>query len=620
MPSEVPIRNDGLLEELRRELADARDREAAANEVLRAVAATSAAVKGPVRDLQSVLGALTEAAVRLSRADKGLIRRRDGDRYVAVSGYGFSGTFREWAAENVLEARGDSIVAQAATTRATVHIPDVLAEPGWSEGDWQRLADFRSAVAVPLLSGGDVLGVLVVHRTEPAAFTDRQLQVLQTFTDQAVIAIENARLLADLTEVIEQQGTTGEILRAIANAPTSADGVLSSIAESAARVLNVSGAEIMRVDGASLTLVAKHGSSHQWPMGSQRKITREWVTGRAIVDRATVHVADLQAAADEFPEGAAYARQYGHKTTLAAPLLSEGNPIGAILIRRSEVRPFSKKQIALLETLADQAVIAIENTRLFEAEQASKRELKESLEYQTATSEVLSVISRSPTQLQPVLDTIARTSQRLCEADRSSVWRLVDGAFQVVATSDYSRAIADYMTREPVPADRSSLAGRCVLEKSTLHVHDRLNEPDLPPLPQSYATGARTLLCVPLLREGEPIGVVRLSRDKVAPFTERQIALVETFADQAVIAIENTRLFEVEQAGKRELTQSLEYQTAISEVLGVISRSPTDTRPVFESIAQSATKLCRAQHCNVFRFDGELIHIAGTHLVPGMPP
>ena len=162
---------------------------------------------------------------------------------------------------------------------------------------------------------------------------------------------------------------------------------------------------------------------------------------------------------------------------------------------------------------------------------------QESLEYQTATSEVLGVISRSPTELRPVLDTIARTSQRLCEADRSSVWRLVDRAFELAAICDHSPAVADYMARAPVPADRTSAAGRCVLEKRTLHIHDRLNEPGLPPLPQSYASGARTLLCVPLLREGEPIGVVRLSRDKVAPFTPRQIALVETFADQALSLI-----------------------------------------------------------------------------------
>jgi two-component system NtrC family sensor kinase len=267
-------------------------------------------------------------------ADKGLIRRRDGDRYVAVSTYAFSKEFKKWVAENVLESGGDSIVSRAASARQTVHIPDVLAEPGWESGDWQRLADFRSAIAVPLLSGADILGVLVVHRTKPVAFTARQIELLETFADQAVIAIENARLFGDLTETVEQQRTTDHILRAIANSPGNAQAVLSSIAESAARLLDVPGAEIMRVDGQLLTLVTQHGSSPQWPLGSGRPINRDWVAGRAVVDRSTIHVADLQAAQTEFPEGAAYAKQYGHRTTLATPLLREGATIGAILIRR----------------------------------------------------------------------------------------------------------------------------------------------------------------------------------------------------------------------------------------------------------------------------------------------
>ena len=218
-----------------------------------------------------------------------------------------------------------------------------------------------------------------------------------------------------LTETLEHQRVTGEILHAISNSPTDAQSVLGAIAESAARLLDVAGAEIMRVENQMLTLVTKHGSFLQWPVGSQRPISRNWVTGRAVVDRTTIHVPDLQAAENDFPEGAAYAKEYGHRTTLATPLLREGVPIGAILIRRMDVRPFSDRQIRLLETFADQAVIAIENTRLFEAEQARTSELQarsaelaQSLEYQTAISNVLGVISRSPNEVQPVLDTISR--------------------------------------------------------------------------------------------------------------------------------------------------------------------------------------------------------------------
>jgi signal transduction histidine kinase len=273
----------------------------------------------------------------------------------------------------------------------------------------------------------------------------------------------------------------------------------------------------------------------------------------------------------------------------------------------------------LAEAQAQLDNLATQHSRLVEEVQASKRELQETLDYQTAASEVLGVISRSPTELQQVLHTIARTSQRLCEADRSSVWRLVDGAFELAAISDHSPAVADYMARAPVPADRTSTAGRCVLEKRTLHIHDRLNEPGLPPLPQSYASGARTLLCVPLLREGEPIGVVRLSRDKIAPFAPSQIALVETFADQAVIAIENTRLFEAEQSRTREvevksteLAQSLEYQTAIAEVLSVISRSPRDLSPVLEAIGKIACRLCAAYDVSILLRRGDKLRLMFT--------
>src|SRR6516165_8388649 len=338
----IVIENTRLLNEVRESL----QQKTATADVLKLISRAAF-------NLQTVLNALAEAAVHLCGADKGLIRRRDGDRYVAVSTYAFSKEFRQWVAENVLESGGDSIVGRAASTRQTVHIPDVLAEPGWESGDWQRLADFRSAIAVPLLSGADVLGVLVVQRTQPVAFTARQIELLETFADQAVIAIENARLFGDLTETIEQQKTTDDILRAIANSPGNAQAVLSSIAESAARLLDVPDAGIMRVDGQLLTLVTQHGSSPQWPVGSQRPINRDWVAGRAVVDRCTIHVADLQASQNDFPEGTAYAKQYGHRTILATPLLREGASIGAILIRRMEVQPFSNKQIKLLEAFAD---------------------------------------------------------------------------------------------------------------------------------------------------------------------------------------------------------------------------------------------------------------------------
>jgi GAF domain-containing protein/anti-sigma regulatory factor (Ser/Thr protein kinase) len=608
------------VEELRRELAQAREREAVTGEVLGIIASTSDALKTSGRssiELQNVLDALTAAAVRLCGADKGLIRRRDGDRYVAVSTYAFCDEFKQWVAESVLELGHDSIVGRAASRRQTVHIPDVLAESDWQSGDWQQLADFRSAVAVPFISGADILGVLVVHRTRPIAFTGRQIELLETFADQAVIAIENARLFNELTETVEQQRTTGDILRAIANSPGNAQAVLDSIAQSAARLLNVPEAEIMRVDGQSLTLVTKHGLSPQWPIGSSRPINREWVTGRAIVDRSTIHVADLQAAQKDFPEGAAYAKQFGHRTTLATPLLRQGMPIGAILIRRMEERSFSNKQIKLLETFADQAVIAIENTRLFEAEQASKRELREALDYRTATSDVLNVISRSPSRLQPVFDTLVESAARLCQAEKAQIFRCEGTTFNQCASYGLDPRFGEYVKTLEITPGRGSVTGRVLLEGKTVQIIDVLADPDYSLDEAQRLGGFRTHMGVPLLRQGTPIGVIILSRTIVRPFTDKQIELAETFADQAVIAIENTRLFEEVQARTRELQESLEYQTASSEVLGVISQSPSQAQPVFEAIVATARQLCQAEYALIFRLGGDdryhLVAHSNTH-------
>jgi GAF domain-containing protein/anti-sigma regulatory factor (Ser/Thr protein kinase) len=607
------------MEELRRELAEARERETVAGEVLRIIAGTSDALKTFGRssaDLQSVLDALTEAAVRLCVADRGLIRRRDGDRYVAVSTYAFSSELRQWVAGSILEAGRDSIVGRAVSMRQTVHIPDVLAEPDWESGDWQKLADFRSAIAVPLLSGADILGVLVVHRTRPVAFTDRQIELLETFANQAVIAIENARLFNELAETVEEQRTTGDILRAIANSPGNAQAVLGSIAESAARLLNVPEAEIMRVDGQSLTLVTKHGSSPQWPIGESRPINREWVTGRAIVDRSTIHVADLQAAQTDFPEGAAYAKQYGHKTTLATPLLRQGVPIGAILIRRMEERSFSNKQIKLLETFADQAVIAIENSRLFEIEQASKRELREALDYRTATSDVLSVISRSPNRLQPVFDTLVESAARLCQAEKAQIFRCEGTTFNQCASYGLDPRFGEYARTLEITPSRGSVTGRVLIDCKTVQITDVLADPDYRLDEAQRLGGFRTHMGVPLLRQGVPIGVILLSRTTVRPFTDKQIQLAETFADQAVIAIENTRLFEELQTRTKELTQALEQQTATSEVLGVISSSPGELEAVFRILLENAVRICEAKFGTLYLCEGDGFRAVAMHNAP----
>src|SRR5215831_493410 len=398
-------------------------------------------------------------------------------------------------------------------------------------------------------------------------------------------------LRRELAEAREQQAATAEILKVISSSPMDLQRVFAEIAASAARLCDANDASIFQVDGDCLRLVAHDGPIPAGPIGQfTLPLTRGVSAGRAVLDRRTSQVADLQAEEDEYPEGRDFALRHGFRTVLNVPLIRADAAIGVFAIRRTEARPFTDRQIDLLKTFADQAVIAIENTRLFEAEQAGKRELQESLEYQTAISEVLAVISRSPSDLKPVLETIVETAARLCQADKPNIRRKEGASYRAVASIGFTQAQRDFIEQTAVQVDRSTIAGRVALDLETVHIADVLEDRDLRTDVLS-GINFRTGLGVPLLRKGELVGLLLLSREKQQPFSRRQIELVETFADQAVIAIENTRLFEAEQARTVELGESLEYQTATSDVLDVISRSPTDVQPVFDAIAQSAARL-----------------------------
>ena len=457
-----------------------------------------------------------------------------------------------------------------------------------------------------MLREGVPVGVIVIRRTEVRPFTEKQIALLKTFADQAVIAIENVRLFQELKESLEQQTATSEILGVIASSPTDIQPVLDAVAENAARLCNATDAVIHRIDGDKLRSGARYGLLPT-RRGSEplTSIDRGSIPGRTVIDRRTLHIHDL-ASEPEDDLLAPFARSLGVRTVLATPLLREGIPIGTIHIRRMEVRPFTEKQIKLLETFAAQAVIAIENVRLFKELQARNAELREALEHQTATSEILGVIASSPTDLQPVFQTILDNAVRLCEAQNGAVFRFDGEFFRAVVWNNISPALSSYVQNTPIPPGRESALRRVGLEKRPVHIPDMLADPECI-VPESYKEeGMRTNLAVPLLKENNLIGAIAIHRREVRPFTEAQIKLLETFADQAVIAIENVRLFQ-------ELKESLEQQTATSEILGVIASSPTDIQPVLDVVAETAARLCDAGDAVIWRTDGDEYWLVASH-------
>src|SRR5262245_58191276 len=513
------------------------------------------------------------------------------------------------------------MTARAILTHSIVHIPDCLTDPEYELAEAARASGNRSVLAVPMIREGEVVGAITVSREEPKPFTDKQIDLITIFADQAVIAIENVRLFKELEARTRDLTATSEILQVMASSPTDTQPVFDAIARSVVQLCEGLNTYVFLFDGEHYKLVASLNASPDTLAYMEQHFpgsaTRGSTWGRAVLDRAVVHIPDVTVDSDY--EHMDVARADNYRSVLAAPLLRQGIPIGAISVARRS--PFSVKQIELVKTFADQAVIAIENARLFTELQDKNRALTaahaqvtESLEQQTATSDILRVISSSPTDVQPVFNAILRSGVTLCNAVFGAVFRLEGDMVHLVGIQHPTPEVVAALYPAPVTAPLPPC--RSIRDNAIIHVLDTdAEDPQWPEVRRvARLSGQRSLLIVPMRREGGPIGAILVARPVVGRFPDEQIALLQTFGEQAVIAIENVRLF-------NETKDALERQTAASEILRVISSSPTGVHPGFGASVRSASRLCNGHWAAAMRFDGELVHLVAQYNVhhPGGP-
>ena len=461
----------------------------------------------------------------------------------------------------IVPGQRGSLVGRVLIERRAVHVHDAEVDPEYTlTTEVSRIGGFHTVLGIPLLREGEPIGVIVLGRSAVRPFNDKQIELATTFADQAVIAIENVRLFEaeqqrtrELTESLEQQTATSDVLRVISSSPTDIQPVFETIGERAEKLCNAEISAVSIVDGELIRLASIHGMTEAGVEAARRaypmRRTDETVTARAIRTRGVCHVADVLS--DPQYQAKDTARIAGFRGCLGVPMVRDEQVVGAIFVARRQPGLFSDTQVQLLKTFADQAVIAIENVRLF-------KETKSSLEQQTATADVLKIISRSTFDLRTVLQTLVESAARFCHADKANIIREKDGVFYAAEAYGYSPEFLEYIKNIPIKAERGSASGRALVEGRVVHITDAAADPEYTLVEARRLGDYRTILCVPMLREGVPIGLLVLTRSEVQAFTDKQIELVTTFADQAAIAIENVRLFEAEQQRTRELAKSLE--------------------------------------------------------------
>lgn len=594
------------------ELREALEQQRVTGEILRAIASSST-------DPGPIFQTIVTNAARLCEANFAFVMLNEDGHLKLAARTDCTPEFAAFLEDGLLPNRATT-TGRAALARRPVQILDFLSEPGTVVTDAHRAEQVRTVLAVPMCREEKLLGIFSVWRRDVRAFSDRQIALLETFANQAVIAVENARLFAELqtrnlelNEALQHQTATSEVLKVISRSTFDLEPVLRTLIEYATQLCAAEQGFIFRRDEEGYRLAVAYrvpAEFEEWRKAAAIQPGDGTVTGRVALEGRAVQIIDTQkdrqwlAVHRNAPETSVV------RTLLGVPMLRENIPIGVICLWRTEVRPFTDKEIELITTFADQAVIAIENVRLFHELETRNSDIAEALEQQTATAEILRAISSSPGDAQPVFEAIVRRAVTLCGSLFANVFRYDGELLHYVTSHNTGPSYVELLrAKYPMRPDASQVSGRVLLSRDVVRLEDARSDPQYD---QRFPTamGWRRMLGVPMLREGKALGAIVVGWAEAGPIPKAQEDLLKTFADQAVIAIENVSLFQELDARNRDITEALQQQTATAEVLKVISRSTFDLKPVLETLIENAVRLCACEHGHIFRFDGEFLRLA----------